>query len=148
MLRDNTSKSEDDTDSVQSSSSDHTPTKPDLVIDTSTPIPDFVEDYDEIDSYTNHPLVERAFAECDLNHEGRLKYEEFKMSDHLALSQTSCLTHLSLSPHRWVQRTPGIVAYFESILPFVGMKKDKDRKHLSQKGSLPIAKSVARLLPS
>jgi hypothetical protein len=80
ILRDNTSKSEDDTESVKSgSSSDKTPTKPDLTIDTSTPIPDFVEEYDEIDAYTNHPLVERAFEECDLNHEGRLKYEEFKM---------------------------------------------------------------------
>lgn len=54
------------------------------------------------------------------------------------------LTHRSLlfPSRRWVQRTPGIVSYFESILPFVGMKKDKDRKHLSQKGSLPIAKFV------
>lgn len=43
----------------------------------------------------------------------------------------------------WVQRTPGIVAYFESILPFVGMKQDKkSQKHVSQKGSLPIAKFV------
>lgn len=32
-------------------------------------------DFDEIDNYTNHDMVEKAFMECDLNHEGRLSYE-------------------------------------------------------------------------
>jgi hypothetical protein len=39
---------------------------------TSTAADDEVE---EVDSYTNHDLVEKAFQECDLNHEGRLSYE-------------------------------------------------------------------------
>jgi hypothetical protein len=34
---------------------------------------------DEINEYTNYDIVEKAFEECDLNHEGRLTYEEFKM---------------------------------------------------------------------
>jgi hypothetical protein len=54
-----------------------------------------------VDQYTNHDFVEKAFEECDLNHEGRLSYEEFKM---------------------WVQRTPGTLEYLESILPFSGHK--------------------------
>jgi len=67
------------------------------------------EDFDNVDLYTNHDVVEKAFEvllvahclpsdfalfclhvnvltwfcicvqECDLNHEGRLTYEEFKM---------------------------------------------------------------------
>jgi hypothetical protein len=48
-----------------------------------------------------------------LNHEGRLKYEEFKM---------------------WVDRTPMIVEYFESILPFVG---NKEQYGHTQKDALP-----------
>lgn len=59
MLHDN--KSEEDSDSVRSGASEKSPSKSELAIDTSTPIPDFIEDFDEIDAYTNHPLVERAF---------------------------------------------------------------------------------------
>jgi Ca2+-binding EF-hand superfamily protein len=59
------------------------------------------DELDEVDQYTNHDFVEKAFEECDLNHEGRLSYEEFKM---------------------WVQRTPGTLEYLESILPFSGHK--------------------------
>lgn len=58
-------------------------------------------EYDDIDLYTNHDMVEKAFEECDLNHEGRLTYEEFKM---------------------WVQRTPSLIEYIESILPYNGPK--------------------------
>lgn len=58
ILHDNKS---DDSDSVKSGASDKSSAKPELAIDTSTPIPDYLEDFDEIDSYTNHPLVERAF---------------------------------------------------------------------------------------
>ena len=58
-------------------------------------------EFEELDYYTNHDMVEKAFAECDLNHEGRLTYEEFKM---------------------WVQRTPMIMDYIESILPYNGPK--------------------------
>ena len=32
---------------------------------------DHGDDYEEVDSYTNHDMVEKAFQECDLNHEGR-----------------------------------------------------------------------------
>jgi hypothetical protein len=45
-----------------------------------TPIPESEDYEEEVDAYTNHDLVERAFEECDLHHEGRLNYEEFKMS--------------------------------------------------------------------
>jgi len=82
-----------------------------------TPVVDD-HDYEDVDAYTNHDIVEKAFAECDLNHEGRLKYEEFKM---------------------WVQRTPSIVAYFDSILPFVG---DKHHTSHSQKDALPITQKT------
>lgn len=58
-------------------------------------------EFDDVNYYTNHDIVEKAFEECDLNHEGRLKYEEFKM---------------------WIERTPKVLEYFESILPFVGQK--------------------------
>lgn len=59
ILRDNKSEG-GESDSTHSSASDKTPS---LVVDTSTPttIPDYIEDIDEIDTYTNHPLVERAF---------------------------------------------------------------------------------------
>ena len=32
---------------------------------------DHGDDYEEVDNYTNHDMVEKAFQECDLNHEGR-----------------------------------------------------------------------------
>jgi hypothetical protein len=78
MLRDNKSEGGDSTDSTHSSASDKTPS---LMVDTSTPttIPDFIEE-DEIDTYTNHPLVERAF----------------EVSTHLLL----CCGSLTLSPPR------------------------------------------------
>eukprot|EP01042_Synura_sphagnicola_P000499 gene499-532_t len=60
------------------------------------PVPED-EEFDDVDQYTNHDVVERAFEECDLNHEGRLTYEEFKM---------------------WVQRTPSVIEYFEDMLPY------------------------------
>jgi serine/threonine protein kinase/Ca2+-binding EF-hand superfamily protein len=71
-------------------------------------------DFEEIDYYTNHDMVEKAFAECDLNHEGRLTYEEFKM---------------------WVQRTPMIMDYIESILPYNGPKDLQP--HHDKKDTLP-----------
>jgi Ca2+-binding EF-hand superfamily protein len=57
------------------------------------------DDLDEVDQYTNHELVERAFEQCDLNHLGTLSYEEFKM---------------------WVERNPAVMDYIESILPYHG----------------------------
>lgn len=62
---------------------------------------DFSDDHEDVDKFTNHDMVEKVFEECDLNHEGRLTYEEFKM---------------------WVQRTPMIMDYIESILPYNGPK--------------------------
>ena len=79
-------------------------------------------DYDDVDMYTNHDLVEKCFDECDLNHEGRLHFEEFKM---------------------WVERTPGILEYLESILPFSG-PKDNHRHH-SAKETLPMVSSLRRI---
>jgi hypothetical protein len=54
----------------------------------------------DVDMYTNHDMVEKAFEDCDLTNEGRLTYEEFKM---------------------WVQRTPLVMDYIESILPYNGV---------------------------
>jgi Ca2+-binding EF-hand superfamily protein len=78
------------------------------------------DDYEEIDHYTNHDMVEKAFAECDLNHEGRLTYEEFKM---------------------WVQRNPSIMDYIESILPYNG-PKDMNPHH-DKKETLPHLRRIA-----
>ncbi len=51
--------------------------------------------------WTNQDVVEKAFEDCDLNGEGRLTYEAFKM---------------------WVTRNPAIMDYLESILPYAGPK--------------------------
>jgi hypothetical protein len=67
-----------------------------------------------VDLYTNHDIVERAFAECDLNHEGRLTYEEFKM---------------------WIERNPSVLEYIESILPYNGPKDMQPHHH--KKETLP-----------
>lgn len=77
--------------------------------------------FDSVDQYTNHDIVEKAFEECDLNHEGRLKYEEFKM---------------------WVQRTPAILDYLESILPFVGTKDEFGCHEHKQKEALPMTQNA------
>jgi tRNA A-37 threonylcarbamoyl transferase component Bud32/Ca2+-binding EF-hand superfamily protein len=66
--------------------------------------------YDEVDSYTNHDIIEKAFQDCDLHGEGRLHFEEFRM---------------------WVGRNPAIIEYFDDILPYAGSKKNADTKHHS-----------------
>jgi Ca2+-binding EF-hand superfamily protein len=52
-----------------------------------------------VDSYTNHDIVEQAFEECDLNHEGRLSYEEFKMYVYISISSNyqSNFSHANIS---------------------------------------------------
>ena len=80
-------------------------------------------EFEEVNNYTNHDMVEKAFEECDLNHEGRLTYEEFKM---------------------WIERNPEIVQYIESILPYNGPKDE--HKHVSKQDSLPHMKRVSSLL--
>ena len=79
--------------------------------------------FDSVKYYTNHDIVEKAFDECGLNHEGRLKYEEFKM---------------------WVLRTPAILEYFESVLPFVGDKDECNAHENKKKEALPMTQ-CARL---
>lgn len=74
---------------------------------------------DDIDMWTNQDLVEKAFEDCDLNHEGRLTYEAFKM---------------------WVQRNPQIMDYIESILPYAGPKDDQPHHH--KKETLPHLKRI------
>lgn len=74
---------------------------------------------DELDMYTNHYMAEKAFEECDLTHEGRLTYEAFKM---------------------WVQRTPLIMDYIESILPYNGPKDMQP--HHDKRESLPHMKRI------
>lgn len=64
--------------------------------------------------------------ECDLNHEGRLSYEQFKM---------------------WVQKTPGVLEYIESIMPWAG-KRETDAspsaKHHLQECALPTYTAMKR----
>ena len=51
----------------------------------------------EVDAYTNHDVIMKAFEDCDIHHQGRLNYEEFKM---------------------WLERNPAIIDYIESIVPY------------------------------
>lgn len=74
---------------------------------------------DEVDCYTNQDVVEKAFEDCDLNNEGRLTYEAFKM---------------------WVQRNPTILEYIESILPYNGPKDLAPHHH--KKETLPHLKRI------
>jgi len=79
----------------------------------------FGADFEEIDYYTNQDVVETAFAECDLNHEGRLTYAEFKM---------------------WLERNPSIINYIESILPYNGPKDIEP--HHTKAETLPHMKRI------
>jgi serine/threonine protein kinase/Ca2+-binding EF-hand superfamily protein len=74
---------------------------------------------DEVDIWTNQDLVEKAFEDCDINNEGRLTYEAFKM---------------------WVQRNPQIMDYIESILPYAGPKDEHPHQH--KKETLPHLKRI------
>lgn len=76
-------------------------------------------EFEEIDAYTNQDIVETAFAECDLNHEGRLSYAEFKM---------------------WIERNPSIINYIETILPYNGPKDIAP--HHSKAETLPHMKRI------
>ena len=83
-----------------------------------------LDEVEEVDNYTNHDLVEKAFQECDINHKGLLNYEEFKM---------------------WIERNPALLDHIESILPYSGSKDDfphldKHDKH----ENLPHAKKPHR----
>ncbi len=40
-------------------------------------IPDESDTYTKVDSYTNHDIVEKAFEECDLRHEGMYRHTNF-----------------------------------------------------------------------
>lgn len=77
--------------------------------------------FDSVDQYTNHDIVEKAFEECDLNHQGKLQYEEFKM---------------------WIQRTPAVLDFLESILPFVGSKDVYISHDHKQKEALPMTQNA------
>lgn len=82
----------------------------------------YTSEFEEIDSYTNQDVIDKAFAECDLSHEGRLTYEEFKM---------------------WVQKNPCVLEYIENILPYDNIRDKKKLPHtLSKKDSLPHIKRM------
>lgn len=70
---------------------------------------------EEVDAYTNHDVVEKCFKDCDINHEGKLNYEQFKM---------------------WVMRTPVVLGYIESILPYTGLKHTTP--HVDKAETLPL----------
>lgn len=102
----------------------------------------FIDDsdaYTKVDSYTNHDMVEKAFEECDLRHEGtyiagillpfvlthslltgKLNFEEFKM---------------------WVEKNPAIMEYMENIVPYSGPKDATP--HVDKKETLPHMKRIA-----
>lgn len=82
------------------------------------------EELEEVDQYTNHDLIEKAFDECDINHKGRLSYEEFKM---------------------WVERNPSVLEYIESILPY-HEKKESHLPHAHKDSILPHRPSRSRQL--
>ena len=81
------------------------------------------DDLEEVDQYTNHDIVERAFEECDMNHVGRLSFEEFKM---------------------WVERNPAVMEYIESMLPYHGTR-DTSASHDSGPKSARLSRSKWRL---
>jgi serine/threonine protein kinase/Ca2+-binding EF-hand superfamily protein len=70
---------------------------------------------DEVDAYTNHDVVEKCFQDCDINHAGKLNYEQFKM---------------------WVLKTPVVLGYIESILPYTGIKQTTC--HVDKAETLPL----------
>lgn len=76
-------------------------------------------DYEEVDEYTNHYLVEEAFSECNINNDGCLCFEEFKM---------------------WVENNPSMIEYIESILPYYGHKDLFP--HIHRKENLPHMKRI------
>lgn len=76
-------------------------------------------EFEEVDAYTNHDMVELAFEECDLSHHGRLNYEEFKM---------------------WLQKNPSVLEYIESILPYNGPKETA--RHHDKSETLPHMKRI------
>ena len=82
--------------------------------------PAYDEDFEDIDNYTNEDVVERAFLECDLTHEGRLTFPAFKM---------------------WLTRNPEVLEHIESILPYNGLKDLQPHNH--KKDSLPHLKRIS-----
>lgn len=83
-------------------------------------LPDDNDTYTKVDSYTNHGIAEKAFEECDLRHEGKLNFEEFKM---------------------WVEKNPAIMDYMENIVPYSGPKDATP--HVDKKETLPHMKRIA-----
>ena len=83
-----------------------------------TEVPD--DNFEEVDNYTNQDVVERAFEECDLNHEGRLSFPAFKM---------------------WLSRNPEVLEYIESILPYNGLKDLQPHSH--KKDTLPHLRRIS-----
>jgi hypothetical protein len=80
---------------------------------------DDIDDYEEVDEYTNNYLVEEAFNECNINKDGCLCFEEFKM---------------------WVENNPSMTEYIESILPYYGHKDLFP--HIHRKENLPHMKRI------
>ena len=57
--------------------------------------------------FTNGEMVELAFAECDLNHDGRLSFLQFKM---------------------WCERTPQVLAFLQSVLPQARARRAREQE--------------------
>lgn len=72
---------------------------------------------EEVDAYTNHDIVIKAFEDCDVEHDGRLTFEEFKM---------------------WIERTPEVLEYIESIFPYTSRKVGDNVTHKDHNEILPL----------
>lgn len=72
---------------------------------------------EEVDAYTNHDIVIKAFEDCDVEHDGRLTFEEFKM---------------------WIERTPEVLEYIESIFPYTSRKVGENVTHKDHNEILPL----------
>ena len=75
-------------------------------------------DSSDVDNARASNIVDVAFSECDLNKDGRLSYEQFKM---------------------WIGRTPAVIDFLDAVLPFTA---DKGRVVSSP---VPIPSSPPRL---
>jgi Ca2+-binding EF-hand superfamily protein len=51
----------------------------------------------EIDSFTHHSIIEKAYSTCDVEHRGRLNYEDFKI---------------------WIEDNPSIIEFILTALPY------------------------------
>ncbi|CAM9958701.1 unnamed protein product, partial [Scytosiphon promiscuus] len=78
--------------------------------------------------FTNNDIVDQAFEECDLNHNGKLSFSEFRL---------------------WVERNPIVTQFLQSVFPYDEHREwGDDRKHLPFIHNREFAASPMRSDPS